>query len=208
VPRLSVVVAALVLLLTACTGTSSGHTLRVTTTTTIRVHADLPTTTTRAQPPRPGAQLVSCDEQIGGGNGPPDARLHAVTIGPVTFWGLADSSLAPIRTVSVGRYQAVKSAVTLTGQEPVTIAIPERERPDVGLLYRRATTRSDGYSPPEADKAVTFQTCGGTETSYAGGFAVAPPARCVVFDMYVGTDEYRITRGVAFGGRVPCGPAP
>jgi hypothetical protein len=75
-----------------------------------------------------------------------------------------------------------------------------------GSLYDpRAWRDATDYLPSDGDQAVTFQTCGKAKTGYAGGFVVVPPARCAVFTVYVGADEYRITRGLAFGGRVPCG---
>lgn len=199
VRRSSMVTAAIAFTLIACTGGGSGGASRHTTTTTASL-ADLTTAMTRPQQARPGAQLVSCAEQIfPRGYGPPSG--HDVTIGPLTFRGLADSSLAPLQSGDV-----VKSAVTIRGHDEVTVALLDQVRPYVGLVYRQAVVRRS-YQASDGDAAVTFATCGAVQTSYGGAFIVTPPARCVVFTVYVGTNV-KMTRGIPFGGRVPCGPTP
>ncbi|MGH8937227.1 MAG: hypothetical protein ACRDXD_13370 [Acidimicrobiia bacterium] len=135
---------------------------------------------------RTHALVNTCERAISGGPGTGNWRENAVVQGSLAFIGLADSD--PRKWVALdrphqGRYEAIKSPVTLEAGATVTVVVPDSERTSLALLYDPEARGSGMYSVEEGQGAVTFQACEGRETAWAGGFVVAG-RRCTTIDLY------------------------
>ena len=130
-------------------------------------------------------------------------KRRSVAIGPIYLYRVGQyrnesaQELGPLPGTNGQRYRGNKQLIFVTSRTAVTLAVAERDRHAVRLLYNEAPF-NNGFALSDGTPTVTFGGCGVPITQWSGAFVVAG-ARCVAL---VARDQ----RGVVVGHRrVPFG---